>query len=31
MQRVVEVAPGNAGWKKDLDWFDEQVSTWEKE
>lgn len=27
MERVVMRAPENAGWKKDLDWFTEQIST----
>ncbi|EAQ35809.1 TPR repeat protein [Nitrobacter sp. Nb-311A] len=27
MERVVMRAPDNAGWKKDLDWFTEQIAT----
>ncbi|GAB1716917.1 MAG: Tetratricopeptide TPR_2 [Nitrobacter sp.] len=27
MERVVRRAPDNAGWKKDLDWFNEQIET----
>jgi hypothetical protein len=27
MERVVMRAPDNAGWKKDLDWFNEQIET----
>jgi hypothetical protein len=27
MERVVMRAPDNAGWKKDLDWFKEQIET----
>ena len=27
MSRVVMRSPENAGWKKDLDWFNEQIET----
>jgi hypothetical protein len=26
MARLVKLSPGNAGWKDDLAWFDQQIA-----
>ena len=26
MKRVIKLSPDNAGWKHDLDWFNEQIT-----